>query len=111
MYISDKQSSTSRKKFSFFRVIHFSDGAARQYKHFKNLVNPCDYEKDHHLPAEWYFLPPAMTSFLVMADVALQNDGIESKLTGRERKANSNTFGNVQLGKSEYFQNQIHLRQ
>ena len=37
------------------KVIYFSDGAASQYKNFKNLINLCHHTKDHNLQAQWHF--------------------------------------------------------
>ncbi|XP_071948717.1 uncharacterized protein [Antedon mediterranea] len=37
------------------RLIYFSDGAASQYKNYKNLSNLCCHNKDHALQAEWHF--------------------------------------------------------
>ena len=37
------------------RCIYFSDGAASQYKNYKNFSNICHHEKDHGVPAEWHF--------------------------------------------------------
>ena len=37
------------------RCIYFSDGAASQYKNYKNFSNICNHEKDHGVPAEWHF--------------------------------------------------------
>ena len=36
-------------------VIYFSDGAASQYKNFKNLSNLCHHHQDFGLSAEWNF--------------------------------------------------------
>ena len=37
------------------KLVYFSDGAASQYKNYKNLSNLCHHEKDHDLQAEWHF--------------------------------------------------------
>lgn len=37
------------------KVLYFSDGAASQYKNFKNLINLCHHTKDHDLEAQWHF--------------------------------------------------------
>ena len=37
------------------KVIYFSDGAASQYKNYKNLINLCHHTKDHKLQAKWHF--------------------------------------------------------
>ena len=37
------------------RCIYFSNGAASQYKNYKNFSNICNHEKDHGVPAEWHF--------------------------------------------------------
>ena len=37
------------------KVIYFSDGAASQYKNYKNFSNVCNHENDHGLKAEWHF--------------------------------------------------------
>ena len=37
------------------KVVYFSDGAASQYKNFKNLVNLCHHKRDHDLNAQWHF--------------------------------------------------------
>ena len=37
------------------RLLYFSDGAASQYKNFKNLTNLCHHHIDHGLDAEWHF--------------------------------------------------------
>ena len=37
------------------RLLYFSDGAANQYKNFKNLTNLCHHHIDHGLDAEWHF--------------------------------------------------------
>ncbi len=37
------------------KIIYFSDGAASQYKNFKNLTNLCLHEEDFGCPAEWHF--------------------------------------------------------
>ena len=34
---------------------YFSDGAASQYKNFKNLNNLCHHSSDHGIDAEWHF--------------------------------------------------------
>ena len=35
--------------------VYFSDGAASQYKNFKNFTNLCHHRNDHGLEAEWHF--------------------------------------------------------
>ena len=37
------------------KIFYFSDGAASQYKNYKNLSNLCHHEQDYGLPAEWHF--------------------------------------------------------
>ena len=37
------------------KVLYFSDGAASQYKNFKNFVNLCYHEIDHGIQAQWHF--------------------------------------------------------
>ena len=37
------------------KLFYFSDGAASQYKNFKNFLNLCHHENDHGLKAEWHF--------------------------------------------------------
>ena len=37
------------------KVLYFSDGAASQYKNFKNFVNLCDHEIDHSIQTQWHF--------------------------------------------------------
>ena len=37
------------------KVTYFSDGAASQYKNFKNFINLCHHELDHGIKAEWHF--------------------------------------------------------
>lgn len=37
------------------KLIYFSDGAASQYKNFKNFINLCHHEKDFDMKAEWHF--------------------------------------------------------
>ena len=37
------------------KVLYFSDGAASQYKNFKNFVNLCYHEIDHSIQAQWHF--------------------------------------------------------
>ena len=37
------------------KVVYFSDGAAAQYKNFKNFTNLCFHERDFQLSAEWHF--------------------------------------------------------
>ncbi len=37
------------------KVIYFSDGAASQYKNFKNLINLCHHQEDFGCAAEWHF--------------------------------------------------------
>jgi len=38
-----------------YKVIYFSDGAASQYKNFKNFANLLNHRNDHGLEAEWNF--------------------------------------------------------
>ena len=42
---------------SFFptKIAYFSDGAASQYKNWKNFINLCSHQADFGVPAEWYF--------------------------------------------------------
>ena len=37
------------------KLIYFSDGAASQYKNYKNFVNLCHHQIDHSIQAEWHF--------------------------------------------------------
>ncbi len=37
------------------KIIYMSDGAASQYKNFKNLLNLCYHQEDFGCPAEWHF--------------------------------------------------------
>ena len=37
------------------RILYFTDGAASQYKNYKNLSNLCHHGKDHGNEAEWHF--------------------------------------------------------
>ena len=37
------------------KLIYFSDGAASQFKNFKNFMNLCCHKSDHGLEAEWNF--------------------------------------------------------
>ena len=37
------------------KVLYFSDGAASQYKNFKNFVNLCYHEIDQDIQAQWHF--------------------------------------------------------
>jgi len=37
------------------RIIYFSDGAASQYKNYKNLINLVHHEADFGIKAEWHF--------------------------------------------------------
>ena len=37
------------------KVIYFSDGAASQYKNYKNFSNLCHHKHDFDIPAEWHF--------------------------------------------------------
>lgn len=37
------------------RVIYFTDGAASQYKNYKNLTNLCHHKNDFGIDAEWHF--------------------------------------------------------
>ncbi len=37
------------------KIIYFSDGAAAQYKNYKNLMNVCCHQEDFECPAEWHF--------------------------------------------------------
>jgi len=36
------------------RLIYYSDGAASQYKNYKNFANLCHHQIDHGLKAEWH---------------------------------------------------------
>ena len=38
------------------KIIHFSDGAASQYKNLKNFINLCSHQADFGISAEWHFL-------------------------------------------------------
>jgi len=40
---------------SLEKVSYFSDGAASQYKNYKNFVNLCSHTADCGVPAEWHF--------------------------------------------------------
>jgi hypothetical protein len=40
---------------SMNKIIYFSDGAASQYKNYKNFSNLCYHKSDHGLDAEWNF--------------------------------------------------------
>lgn len=40
---------------SITKVVYFSDGAASQYKNYKNFSNLCHHQIDHGLVAEWHF--------------------------------------------------------
>ena len=48
-------------------IKYFSDGAASQYKNYKNFANLCHHEEDFGLKAEWHFLQLAMAKVPVMA--------------------------------------------
>lgn len=37
------------------KIFYYSDGAASQYKNYKNIVNLCHYEKDFDIKTEWNF--------------------------------------------------------
>jgi len=37
------------------KVIYFSDGAASQYKNYKNFANLCEHYADFNMEAEWHF--------------------------------------------------------
>ena len=37
------------------KILYFSDGAANQYKNFKNFANLCYHEIDHGIQAQWHF--------------------------------------------------------
>ena len=37
------------------KLTYFTDGAASQYKNFKNFINLCHHEKDFDIKAEWHF--------------------------------------------------------
>ena len=37
------------------KIVYFSDGAASQYKNFKNFINLCKHEADFGVPAQWNF--------------------------------------------------------
>ena len=41
--------------FNPFKIVYFSDGAASQYKNFKNLKNLCCHKSDFGIDAEWHF--------------------------------------------------------
>lgn len=48
--------STVKSKLPFIKkLIFFSDGAASQYKNFKNLFNTSQFSNDFGLQAEWHF--------------------------------------------------------
>ena len=51
---------------SFKKVIHFSGGAASQYKNRNNLINLVNDEADFGMPANCTFLQLLMGSVLVM---------------------------------------------
>ena len=53
------------------KLIYFSDGAASQYKNYKNFINLCYHENDFGVPAEWNFFATSHGKVLVMASVAL----------------------------------------
>ena len=36
------------------KVLYFSNGAASQYKNFKNFVNLCYHDIDHGIQAQWH---------------------------------------------------------
>ena len=40
---------------TFNRVLYFTDGAASQYKNYKNLKNLCCHKQDFDIDAEWHF--------------------------------------------------------
>ncbi|XP_065669184.1 uncharacterized protein LOC136088691 [Hydra vulgaris] len=40
---------------TFEHIIYFSDGAASQYKNYKNLINLCYHKHDFDMIAEWHF--------------------------------------------------------
>ena len=45
-----------KHEFSFVqKIIYFSDGAASQYKNYKNFSNLCNHKKDYGIDAEWHF--------------------------------------------------------
>jgi hypothetical protein len=52
-------------------IIYFSDGAASQYKNFKNIINLANHEKDFGIKAKWHFLQLATERAPVMELVAL----------------------------------------
>lgn len=37
------------------RILYFTDGAASQYKNYKNLTNLCHHKRDFGIDAEWHF--------------------------------------------------------
>ena len=37
------------------KIVYFSDGAASQYKNYKNFANLCHHKNDHAYEAEWNF--------------------------------------------------------
>ena len=37
------------------KIVHFSDGAASQYKNRKNFINLCNHEADLGIQDEWHF--------------------------------------------------------
>ena len=41
------------------KIKYFSDGAASQYKNYKNFVNLCFHEQDFCISAEWHFFAPS----------------------------------------------------
>ncbi len=38
------------------QIIYFSDGAASQYKNYKNFINLCHHKSDFGVDAEWHFI-------------------------------------------------------
>lgn len=41
--------------FQMIKITYFSDGAASQYKNYKNFINLCYHELDFQVKAEWHF--------------------------------------------------------
>ena len=44
-----------KQKLNLDKVMYYSDGAASQYKNYKNLTNLCHHYTDFKIPAEWHF--------------------------------------------------------
>jgi hypothetical protein len=51
---------------SFSRILYFTDGAASQYKNYKNFTNLCYHKSDFGIDREWHFLLPVMERVPVM---------------------------------------------